>query len=132
MAMIKSSAILHQAEEIWVGIGGEQVTINPITSYNKWLEEIDITTSLFSWNNGDTALQGTITYPQNHSSTSKSLPTIMLIHCGPYSRTTPDFNSTSFAYIFYSLPMDILFSPQTIEVVRVETRHLYAFLARSL
>ena len=99
VALIKSSAIHGQPEDIWattVDTNGNLTLKTPLTGHNKRLQGIDIKTSLLEWDNDGTNLQGTITYPAAYKPSSTPLPTVLLIHSGPYFRATLDFKIDNF------------------------------------
>lgn len=98
IAVIKSSAIHHQPEGVWITFHDNSADFlleKPLTSHNKQPKDHDIKTSLMEWDNG-TKLQGTITYPPTYSQSSAPLPTVLFIHSGPYDRTTLTFKLDKF------------------------------------
>ncbi|TDL25107.1 alpha/beta-hydrolase [Rickenella mellea] len=92
LAVIKSSAIMQEPPNVWTGRapGGQTITVDSkLSSHSKWLGKAPIETSVMRWKAEDgTDLEGIVTGPANPTSgPSAGLPTILLVHGGPYWRT---------------------------------------------
>jgi dipeptidyl aminopeptidase/acylaminoacyl peptidase len=99
IAVIKSSGIDRQSEEIWItseDTNGGFTFDKALTAHDKELEELNIKSAMLEWESDGIKVQGTVTYPSTYTPTSAHLPTVLLIHGGPYSRTTPDFKLDQF------------------------------------
>ncbi|KZT65761.1 alpha/beta-hydrolase [Daedalea quercina L-15889] len=93
--VLRSSGVRGEPLEIWAGIaeaGLAGKVMHKLTSHNTWLSRERMPMSrLFSWTSPDGQdVQGVIAYPRGAA--VRSMPTVAVVHGGPYSRDTLDLS----------------------------------------
>ncbi|KAI5121214.1 hypothetical protein M0805_007224 [Coniferiporia weirii] len=96
LAVIKSSAVKKESPNVWIGIANDRTKAckleTKLSSHLQWMEDVPaLHTEAFYWDAEDgTKLDGVIVFPpgETGSKPSKPLPTVMLVHGGPYWRVT--------------------------------------------
>ncbi|EJD06472.1 peptidase S9 prolyl oligopeptidase active site domain protein [Fomitiporia mediterranea MF3/22] len=108
LAVIKSSAVRQEPPNVWTGTRSSSDGLvkldTKISSHLKWTTEVPIMhTEPFFWDAKDgTKLDGVIMFPPSNKQPNppRALPTIMLVHGGPYWRSTLGYVPTFYNWQF--------------------------------
>ncbi|KAI5117832.1 hypothetical protein M0805_003309 [Coniferiporia weirii] len=96
LAVIKSSAVRKESPNVWTGIANDRANAcklgTKLSSHLQWMGDVPaVRAEAFHWDAEDgTKLDGVIFFPpgETGSKPDKPLPTVMLVHGGPYGRAT--------------------------------------------
>ncbi|KAI5121213.1 hypothetical protein M0805_007223 [Coniferiporia weirii] len=96
LAVIKSSAVKKESPNVWTGVTNDRTKAckleTKLSSHLQWMADVPtLHTEAFYWDAEDgTKLDGTIVFPpgKTGSKPDNPLPTVMLVHGGPYWRVT--------------------------------------------
>ncbi|KAH8117706.1 peptidase S9 prolyl oligopeptidase active site domain protein [Phellopilus nigrolimitatus] len=99
LVAIRSSSARHEPPDVWAGTIRDELTVvnleTKLSSHLQWMKDVPVMhTEAFHWDAADgTKLDGVVVFPPRaiESKPPSPLPTVMIVHGGPYSRETFEY-----------------------------------------